>query len=155
MASPVKSRRRLPSGAEQPTRQKQRLQSTKKSSTADAGAEQPAPTALATIAECATWLSTLQTHLADEPTRRVAAAITALQAPISRAQRTEIQGLLKPWGVKQKSQAGAKIQASQIRSSLEAKVLEEARRVKTLHDSRSCSSAIATSLQMAASPFKE
>ena len=83
------------------------------------------------------------------------AAITALQAPISRAQRAEIQGLLKPWGVKQKSQVGIKIQASEIRSSLEAKVLEEARRLKTLHDSRSCSSAITISLQIAVSPLEE
>ena len=153
MAASVNHKRRLPSGAEQLAHQKQRPSTTNNSNTENASAERPAPAALATLAECATWLSTLQVTQSDEPMRRVAKAITALQAPTSRSQRAEIQGLLKPWGVKQKADTGAKVKASQVRSTLEAKVLQEACRLKVLRDSRNCSSAIAISLQTVELPF--
>ena len=153
MAASVNHKHRLPSGAERPTRQKQSPSTTNNSGTENANAERPAPAALATLAECATWLLTLQVTQSDEPMRHVVTAITVLQAPTSRSQRAEIQGLLKPWGVKQKTDTGAKVKASQVRSTLEAKVLQAARRLKMLRDSRNCSSAIAISLQRVELPF--
>ena len=119
------------------------------------GAEQPTPknpavdttagtgkeaTALTSLEHCATWLSTLTTYRSDEPVRRLVKALSVLQAEPSRTRRSDIHSMLKSRDVPQKNET--KIAAANIAAMLEMKVLEEARRLKTLHDSRGSSSAI-------------
>ena len=94
--------------------------------------------ALTTLEECATWLSSLSRCQTHGPVHRLSAAIDALQAPLSRSNRSSIQSILKAWGVSQYA-SGQKIAASEVRSMLETEVINEARRVKKLHDAHSSS----------------
>ena len=111
-----------------------------------AGTEHQA-TALTSLECCATWLSTVTTNTADEPVRRLVEALHVLQAKPSRTRRNDIQSMLKSWGVTQKTNE-TKIAAPEVEAMLERKVLAEACRLKTLHDSHGSSSAIRLTLGM-------
>ena len=54
--------------------------------------------------------------------------------------------MLKSWDVPQKDKSGAKIRALHVEAMLTRKVLDEARRLKTLHDAHGSSSAILLTL---------
>ena len=108
------------------------------------GAEQPA--LITTLEQCATWMSSVTTHEANEPLRRLSEAVHVLQEQPSRSHRNQIQRMLKSWEVPQKDKSGAKIGASDVEAMLKRKVLDEARRLKTLHDAHGSSSAILLTL---------
>ena len=117
------------------------------------GAEQPGSqneaAVLASLEDCAMWLSTLTTNGADPPVRRLKAALHVLQADPSSARRSAIQSMLKSWGVTQK-QDNAKIAAPNVEAMLASKVMEEACRMKSIHDASGSFSAIRLALAMRA-----
>ncbi len=56
-----------------------------------------------------------------------------LAKPLSRQHRREVQQLLDPWNVPQKSK-GRKRKCDEVKAALVAKVVEETRRVKRMQD---------------------
>ena len=103
-------------------------------------------TCITTLEDCATWMSSFTTHEANEPLRRLSEALHVLHAQPSRPRRCQIQSMLKSWDVPQKDKSGAKIRALHVEAMLTRKVIDEARRLKTLHDVHGSSSAISLTL---------
>ena len=133
-----------PHGAEQPARKKRASGTTvvaEQLATAahDASKDTKASALITTLEQCATWMSSVTTHEANEPLRRLSEALHVLHAQPSRPRRCQIQSMLKSWDVPQKDKSGAKIRASDIEAMLKRKVLDEARRLKTLHDAHGSS----------------
>ena len=140
-----------PHGAEQPPRKKRASGTTvaaEQLATAahDASKDTKALALITTLEQCATWMSSVTTHEANEPLRRLSEALHVLQAQPSRSRRCHIQSMLKSWDVPQKDKSGAKIGASDVEAMLKRKVLDEARRLKTLHDAHGSSSAVLLTL---------
>ena len=138
-------------GAAQPAEQRTQLRNVRRrvAKPPPHGAEQPGPqneaAVLASLEDCAMWLSTLTTNRTDPPVLRLKAVLHVLQADPSSARRSAIQSMLKSWGVTQK-QDNAKIAAPNVEAMLASKVLEEACRLKSLHDSGGSFSAIRRAL---------
>ena len=97
--------------------------------------------------------------LMGKPIQRLQSAMALLQSRSSRQQREEVQQLFGSWDVSQKAK-GRKRKYDEVKADLVAKVVEEARRLKTMQDAYgplsldasatiagTCSSAIQTALQ--------
>jgi hypothetical protein len=110
------------------------------SSLDDSSAARPAPKLdgpeeLLRLQECNNCLRALpsQEVLQGKPLQRLQAAMALLQGRTSRQQRQEVQQLLYTWGVLQKAQ-GRKRKYDEVKADLVAKVVEETRRLKRMHD---------------------
>ena len=86
------------------------------------------------LKECIEWLESLPTGVVaqSQPLQRVFSVKAVLQMPSTRAQRHEIQVILKAWDVPQKYH-GRKRKVNDVKEDLVARVIEETKRLKTMH----------------------
>ena len=85
--------------------------------------------------ECSDWLKALppQEIAQRKPLQRLQTSTAVLQSRSSRQQRQEVQQLLDPWNVLQKSK-GRKRKCDEVKAAVVAKVVEEMRRLKRMQD---------------------
>ena len=89
------------------------------------------------IAGIAAWLGTLPegTVGGSAPMKRLAEAVSTLQTLPSRDRRCQLQKLFRSWDVEQFAQSSGKRKLHDVEQSFEAKVIQEAKRLKVLQRS--------------------
>ena len=100
-------------------------------------AAQSQPTVLSSVSlqECSDWLQALPEDAIAQssPLKRVHSATALLQMPSTRDQRDRIQDILEDWHVPQKHK-GHKRVFGKVKAELVSRVVEESRRLKTMHN---------------------
>ena len=101
--------------------------------------EQPAhpdPISFKTLTDVRQWIDNLsETDRSATPVCRINEALRGLDSVASRDGRRQIQTLLKSWGIKQKESPKQKRNALDVQQRLQAAVLVEANRLRTMERS--------------------
>ena len=85
-----------------------------------------------TLADLRHWIDCLsEGQQRETPVHRLRQALAVLELGASRDSRTQLQGLLKSWGIKQKVSSNKK-NFSQVHQCMVAEVLAEGNRLRTL-----------------------
>ena len=101
--------------------------------------EQPAhpdPISFKTLTDVRQWIDNLsETDRSATPVCRINESLRGLDSAASRDGRRQIQTLLKSWGIKQKESPKQKRNALNVQQRLQAAVLVEANRLRTMERS--------------------
>ena len=86
-----------------------------------------------TLADLRHWMDSLsENQRREEPVRRVRQALLVLELGASRDARTQLQALLKSWGIKQKDSSNKKNSFSEVHQCVVAEVLAEGNKLRAL-----------------------
>ena len=86
-----------------------------------------------TLADLRDWIDCLsEGQQREAPVHRLRQALAVLELGASRDTRTQLQGLLKSWGIKQKDSSNKKTTFSQVHQCMVAEVIAEGNRLRAL-----------------------
>ena len=113
-------------------------------------AHNPQDAEIDSIAGIAAWLGTLPegTVGGSAPMKRLAEAVSTLQTLPSRDRRCQLQKLFRSWDVEQFAQSSGKRKLHDVEQSFEAKVIQEAKRLKVLQRSSATSSSSFSAIRL-------